>query len=65
MFKGISPCILAVRILHFGLFNPFHYSPLPLYLPLPTFSAASFTLTDVMFYDIDDALFLSLLPQVP
>jgi hypothetical protein len=32
MFKGISQCISTVDILYVGPFNPFHYSPLPLYL---------------------------------
>jgi hypothetical protein len=41
MFKGVSHCIFAVGILYCGLFNPFHYSSLPLYLPSPTFQQLS------------------------
>jgi hypothetical protein len=33
IFKGVSQCMPTVSILYFGPFNPFHYSPLPLYLP--------------------------------
>jgi hypothetical protein len=53
-------------------FNPFHYSPLPLYLPPPIFQQLSIyilipsTFTDVMFYNIVDALSLSFpLPLSP
>jgi hypothetical protein len=55
----------TVGVLYFGLFNPFHYSPLPLYLPPPIFQQLSIhillssTFTDAMFYNIIDALSLS------
>jgi hypothetical protein len=39
MFKGISQCMPTLGIHYFGPFNPFHYSPLPLYFP-PRFSTA-------------------------
>jgi hypothetical protein len=35
LFKGVFQCVTTVSILYFGLFNPFHYSPLPSYLPPP------------------------------
>jgi hypothetical protein len=41
MFKGESQCMPTVGVLYFGSFNPFHYSPLPLYLPLPIFQQLS------------------------
>jgi hypothetical protein len=41
MFKGVSQCMPAVGVLYFGPFNPFHYSPLPLYLPSPIFQQLS------------------------
>jgi hypothetical protein len=41
MFKGVSQCMPTVGTLYFGLFNPFHYSPLPLYLPPPIFQQLS------------------------
>jgi hypothetical protein len=41
MFKGMSQCMPTVGILCFGLFNPFHYSPLPLYFPPPIFQQLS------------------------
>jgi hypothetical protein len=65
MFRGVSQCILAMSMLYFGSFNPFHYSPLLLYLPFPSFKQLSIyilissTFTDVMFYNIVDALSLS------
>jgi hypothetical protein len=31
----------SVGVLYFGLFNPFQYSPLPLYLPCPVFEQFS------------------------
>jgi hypothetical protein len=43
MFKGVYQCIPAVSIFYFGLFNPFHYSPLPLYLPPPFVSSFQYT----------------------
>jgi hypothetical protein len=66
MFKGVSQCIPAMRILYFGPFNPFHYSPLPLYLPPApiiqqpsVYILISSTFTDVMFYNISNALAFS------
>jgi hypothetical protein len=65
MFKGVSQCRPSVGILYFGPFNPFHYSPLPLYLPPPIFLQFSIyilissTFTDLMFYSITDALSFS------
>jgi hypothetical protein len=41
MFKGVSQCMPIVGVLYFDLFNPFHYSPLPLYLPTPIFQQIS------------------------
>jgi hypothetical protein len=41
MLKGVSQCMSTVGVLYFGLFNPFHYSPLPLYLPPPIFQQLS------------------------
>jgi hypothetical protein len=41
MFKGVSQCMPSVGVLYFGLFNPFEYSPLPLYLPSPVFQKFS------------------------
>jgi hypothetical protein len=40
MFKGVSQCMLAVGVFYSGPFNAIHYSPLPLYLPPPSFSTA-------------------------
>jgi hypothetical protein len=66
MFKGfidVSPLRVHFSLIHF---NPFHYSLLPLYLPLPIFQQLSVhilissTVTDVRFYDITDALSFSL-----
>jgi hypothetical protein len=37
MFKGVSQYIPVVSLLYLGPFNPFPYSPLPLYLPPPPF----------------------------
>jgi hypothetical protein len=60
IFKGVSQCLPAVGILYFGSVNPFHYSPLPLYLPLPIFQQLSIhslifsTFTVVMLYNITD-----------
>jgi hypothetical protein len=69
MFEGVSQCIPVVDILYFGPFNPFHYTPLPLYLPLLIFQQIlkhilrSSAFTDVMFYDIVDALSFSSFPS--
>jgi hypothetical protein len=41
MLKEVSQCIPAESILNFGPFNPFHYSPLCLYLPAPIFQQLS------------------------
>jgi hypothetical protein len=62
MFKGVSQWIPTLRVLYTGLFDPSHYSSLPLYLPPPIFQQLSIhiltssTCTDVMCYDIVDAL---------
>jgi hypothetical protein len=64
MFKGVSWCIPAVSILYFDPFNHFHYSPLPLPSHSSFFNSFQYfvissTFTDVMFYDIVDALSFS------
>jgi hypothetical protein len=65
VFKGISQCNPAVGALYFGPFNPFHCSPLPLYLPPSIFQQLSVhilmcsTFRDVMFYDVTDVLSFS------
>jgi hypothetical protein len=62
---GVSQCIPTVGILYFDSFNPFHYSPLPLYLLPLHFEQLSIyilrfsTFTDVMFSNITGALPLS------
>jgi hypothetical protein len=40
-FNGVSQCVPSVGVLYFGLFNPFKYSPLPLYLPPSVFQQFS------------------------
>jgi hypothetical protein len=65
MFKGVSRCIPTVGALHFGPFNPFHCSPFPLpshphFQQLSVHILMSSTCTDVMLYDITDALSFSL-----
>jgi hypothetical protein len=74
MFEGVSQCVPAVGILYFGPFNPFHYSPLPLYLPPPIFqqlsrhmliSSAFMMLSFMILLMFYHSPFLSLLPQVP
>jgi hypothetical protein len=70
MFNGVSQCMPSVVVFYFGLFNPFEYSPLPLYLP-PRFSTVSIhilissTSIHLMVCDITDyhSLFLSLFPE--
>jgi hypothetical protein len=63
--KGVSQYMPTVGMLYLGMFGPFHYSPLPLYLPAPIFQQLSVhiltssTITDLMFYDITDALLFS------
>jgi hypothetical protein len=52
----------TVGVLYFGLFNPFHYSPLPLYLPHPIFQVFNthpYILYLHMVCDITDALSFS------
>jgi hypothetical protein len=50
---------------YFGPFNPFHYSPLPLYFPPLTFQQLSVdilissTFTDAIFHNITNALSFS------
>jgi hypothetical protein len=39
MFQGVSQCVPTVRLLYFGLINPFHCSPLAFYLPPPFFNS--------------------------
>jgi hypothetical protein len=63
MFKEVSPCIPTVGILYFGPFNPFHYSPLPLYLPHPFFNSFQYSSlyplpSHLMFYNIIDTLII-------
>jgi hypothetical protein len=41
MFKGVFQCMPIVTVLYFGLFNPFEYAPLPLYLLTPVFQCLS------------------------
>jgi hypothetical protein len=72
MFKRVSQCMPTVGILYFGLFNPFHYSPLPFYLPPPIFQQLSVhilvssTFTDfTILLMLCHSLFLSLIPRVP
>jgi hypothetical protein len=71
VFKGVSQCTPAVGVLYFGPFNPFHCSPLPLYLPPSIFQQLSVhilvssTFTDVMFYDITDVLSFFSFPSFP
>jgi hypothetical protein len=43
MFKGVSVHISSVDILYFGLFSPFHCSPLPLYLWTTFFNSFKYT----------------------
>jgi hypothetical protein len=38
MFQGVSQCVPAMNLLYFGLFHPFHCSPLVLYHPLLFFN---------------------------
>jgi hypothetical protein len=58
MFKGVSQCVPTVSILYFGPFNPFHWSLLPLYLPLPIIQhlpihiIVSSTWKDVIYFNI-------------
>jgi hypothetical protein len=65
LFNGVSQCMPTVGKLYFGSFNPLHYSPLLLYLPLPIFQHHSIhilifsTFTDLMFYNITDGLPIS------
>jgi hypothetical protein len=41
MFQEVSQCMPTVVVLYFGLFGPFEYSPLPLYLPPSVFQQFS------------------------
>jgi hypothetical protein len=43
VFKGVSQCTPAVSVLYFGPFNPFHCSPLSLYLTPPLFNSFQYT----------------------
>jgi hypothetical protein len=74
MFKGFSQRIPTLSILYFGLFSlsislPYPFTSYsPVFQKLSVYILVSSTFTDVMFYNIIDALsffFLSLLPQVP
>jgi hypothetical protein len=49
MFNVITPCIPSLGVPYFGLLIPFHYSPLPLYLPHPNFSSAFIRLSCVLY----------------
>jgi hypothetical protein len=71
-FKEFSQCIPTVSI-YFDLFSPFHYSPLPLYLPLPIFNSfqhiflyppPSQMLCFMMLLILYHSFFLFLLPRV-
>jgi hypothetical protein len=42
-FKGVSRCTPTVGVLYFGLFNPFHYSLLPLTSHPPFFNSFQYT----------------------
>jgi hypothetical protein len=63
MLEGVSQCIPAMNVLHFGSLSPFHYSLLPPpshpCFHLSVHILISSTFTDVMFYDIVDALVFS------
>jgi hypothetical protein len=66
MFKGVSQCMPTVDLLYFGPFNPFHYSSLtslsptpPIFEQLSIHILISSTFTDLMFYNITDALSFS------
>jgi hypothetical protein len=74
IYDGVSQCIPTVGILYFGLLNPFHYSPLSLYLLLPIFNSFQYTtlyplpsqmLCLTILLMLYYSLFLSLFPQVP
>jgi hypothetical protein len=57
----VSQCMPTVGIHCSGLFNPFHYSPLPLYLPLPIFNSCQYAClypvrSYLMFWDVTGAL---------
>jgi hypothetical protein len=64
MFKAVSLGIRSVDMLYFVLLSPFHcsltsFSPTPLFQQLSVHTLISSTFTDVMFYDITDALSFS------
>jgi hypothetical protein len=70
MFKGVSQCVPTVGIICFGLFNPFHYSLLPLHLPHPPHFSTAFNTNPYILYlyvvcDITSALsfFFSSFPK--
>jgi hypothetical protein len=77
MFKRISLCIPAMGIFYFCLFNPFHYSHLPLYFSHSLFQqfsihiliSSTFTLSQTLCFTIllmlSHSLYLSLFPRVP
>jgi hypothetical protein len=48
----------SIGVLYFGLFDPFKYSTLPLYLPPPIFKYTSLypLLLCLMVYDINDII---------
>jgi hypothetical protein len=48
VFKGVSQCVPAVRILNYDLFNPLCYSPLPL-SSFPHYSTAFSTYPYVLY----------------
>jgi hypothetical protein len=53
MFKGVSQFMLTVAIVYIDPFEPFDYSPLPLYLSPPhppIFQQLSIHLNCILFY---------------
>jgi hypothetical protein len=69
--RGVS-IMSTVSVLYFGLYNPFEYSLLPLYLPPPSFQqlsihilmSSTFTSYGMWYYWCFMILFLSLFPWV-
>jgi hypothetical protein len=74
MFKRVSQCIPTISILHFGPFNPFLYTPLPLFFYPPFFNSFQYIslyclptqmLCFTRLLTLCHSPFLSLLPRVP
>jgi hypothetical protein len=70
--QRVFHCIPSVRMLWFGQFNPFHYSPLTPYLPTLTIQQPSIhifissIIKDVMYFDIVYSLSFSFpFPPLP